>query len=673
MSERATSAEPVLDDEDGRGAEAEDHDDDELDSEPEPRGREDAGSFWQFLRRTYGTADPRSLGLLRIALGLLLIGDLVRRFPDLSAHYSNAGWLSNHFMLFRPMSSHLLSVYLAFSTPGEVELLAGFHLLVYVLFTIGWRTRVMHVLSAILLVSINSRNIAIENGGWVVLTLLTVWTMFLPLGRRFSIDALLASLKARREGTESALNDRSEAPERTAPVVSLAVAALILQWITIYYFNVVHKTGSEWRDGTAVYYFFEQDRMVTTFGAAVREYLPLWAFKGMTYGALLIESAVTVLLISPFAIKYVRMIAWALVCMLHLGIDSVVQLGPFSYAMITVFFAFIPREFWDAAGERLRAKRPRAKVEFDPKNAFALFVCGLLKRFDGLERLTFRAKDGAKGLAVVLTGHRRSGLRGLREFTKTLPLPFLGRALLYLPGVGRTLKRGLAAPARLTRLLELDNLPGSDERKPESPRARVLLARGVDYAREAIVLVVMVACVSQVLIENRAVPPWLKVENRPDWMTAIVIYPRLFQGWSMFAPSPPVDDGRVVVDGLTKDGRRFDPLTGEAPNFEVQLKGGFGMNQIWGDFHRRIHEQRFEAYWDGFREFLRNHHQLSGRPEDELASFDVYMVSERIPPPGQPHAPPNRRKLFSFTNTAQPSKGRPSKPAASGVTAHPPP
>ena len=53
------------------------------------------------------------------------------------------------------------------------------------------------------------------------------------------------------------------------------------------------------------------------------------------------------------------------------------------------------------------------------------------------------------------------------------------------------------------------------------------------------VLLVMVSCGSQVLMENRAVPKLLKPEHRPEWMTSIVVYPRLFQGWSMFAPSPP--------------------------------------------------------------------------------------------------------------------------------------
>jgi hypothetical protein len=280
--------------------------------EREEKKKEKDLSFWEFLKRTYASADPRSLGLFRIALGTLLFVDLVRRIPDIEAHYANTGWLTNHYMLFRPMSSYLFSLYLAASTPGEVKVFFAVHLLVYLLFLIGYRTRLMHVLSLVMLVSINSRNIAVENGGYVVLTLLVTWSMFLPLGKRFSVDALRESFRARREGTELALNDRSAPALAVTPVVSLAVAALILQWTTIYYFNVVHKSGPEWKDGTAVYYFFQQDRMVTWWGGFIRDYVPMWGFKAMTWGALAIESMVTVLLVSPIASHKTRMVAWLL-------------------------------------------------------------------------------------------------------------------------------------------------------------------------------------------------------------------------------------------------------------------------------------------------------------------------------------------------------------------------
>jgi hypothetical protein len=659
-------------------------DDDAPDSEP-PSSESDSRAdsrpgLWAFLRDTYGSADPRSLGLFRVALGVLLFVDVARRWPDVEAHYANTGWLTNHFMLFRPMSDHLFSIYLACSTPGEVKTLMAFHLLVCVLLAVGWHTRIMHVLAALLLVSINSRNIMLENGGWVVLTLLTVWSMFLPLGRRFSIDAVRASLRARRETTPAALNDHEDPPRDTTPVVSFAVAALILQWIVIYYFNVVHKTGREWHDGTAVYYFFQQDRMVTAFGAWLRELLPVGAFKVMTFSALAMESSIAILLASPFRTPLFRMIAWGLCCALHLSIDAVVQLGPFSWAMVTMFWALIPTEAWEKLGPKLAAHYPRRELCFDPESGFWVSFCRIVKRFDVLEHVEFRPvapveppeeDDGedaepargeeplgvavARTLVVLdpATGKRFRGVSALVRLADAVPF---GRLLVLparLPGldmaIERRLERASAESADADAYFELEGLAGGPERLvPEPSPARRLFRRGIAGLRELAVLVLVVSCGSQVLIENRAVPEWLKPKHRPDWMTSIVVYPRLFQGWSMFAPSPPSDDGRVVVDGITRDGRHFDPLTQKEPNFEVQPKGGFHMNQIWGDFHRRIGEQRFEAYLEGVRDMLRNYHQITGKKQDELVSFDVWFVSEHIPPPGMPREAPQRRKLLSW-------------------------
>ena len=95
-----------------------------------------------FLKKTYAAADPRSLGIFRIALGVVLFFDVLRRVPEIQSHFSNTGWLTNHFMLFRPMSEHLLSVYLAFSSPEEVRFLMALHLLLCLLFIVGWRNSI---------------------------------------------------------------------------------------------------------------------------------------------------------------------------------------------------------------------------------------------------------------------------------------------------------------------------------------------------------------------------------------------------------------------------------------------------------------------------------------------------------------------------------------------------
>ena len=51
--------------------------------------------------------------------------------------------------------------------------------------------------------------------------------------------------------------------------------ALLLQITVIYYFNVVHKGGPTWRDGSAVHYALHQDRLVTWLGWKLRPHLTL--------------------------------------------------------------------------------------------------------------------------------------------------------------------------------------------------------------------------------------------------------------------------------------------------------------------------------------------------------------------------------------------------------------
>ena len=57
----------------------------------------------------------------------------------------------------------------------------------------------MQVLAFISITSLDARNIFVENGGDVVVNLLAFLTIPLPLGRRFSIDAVRRGLRARHE------------------------------------------------------------------------------------------------------------------------------------------------------------------------------------------------------------------------------------------------------------------------------------------------------------------------------------------------------------------------------------------------------------------------------------------------------------------------------------------
>jgi hypothetical protein len=474
-------------------------------------------------------------------------------------------------------------------------------------------------------------------------------------------------------------------------VVSLAVTALILQWAVIYYFNVVHKGGPPWRDGTAVYYFFQQDRMVTDLGAWLREVTPLSMIKLLTWSTLAIEASVVLLLLAPLRSGKARLVALVLVLVLHGSIDAVVQLGPFSWAMIIMFLALVPGWVWDRLEVRRRERTPERYVAFDARSGVALTVCRFIKRLDPIGLVRFvpvppgpddpalpsgvRRKLVRRTLVVVdkQSGEVWSGAEAVSRLTQSLaPLAPLAR-VLGLPGIrsliASRIEKALAKRRSTAVAWGLDDLPGTDRVQPPPSDARRFATRAAHALGQALVLLVLIALGSQVLIENRAVPERFKPNKRPEWMTSLVVYPRLFQGWSMFAPSPPNEDGRLVVEGRTADGRRLDPLAGGEPVYEVQPKGGFRMNQIWGDFHRRIGEPRFSVYLPGVRDMLLNYHEITGRPQDRLVAFDLWYVTETIPPPGAPRQPPTRRKLISHGNVdyapgtepPQPVSGPPSE------------
>ncbi len=601
---------------------------------------------WEFFAKTYATADARSLGLFRVALGALLCVDVARRIPDLALHYANSGWLTNHFALFRPMSNHLFSVYLAFSSLEEVRVLVTLHLVVNLLLLVGYQTRWMHALAALLITSLNSRAILIENPGWLVLNLLTVWSLFLPLGQRFSVDAFLTSWRRRREGSLAALNDRDPPSRARAPVVSLAVTALAAQLAVIYVFDTLQKTGPPWKEGTAVYYLLQQTRGVTDFGAAIAGDLPLALSRWLTWSVLAVQAAIALLLVSPAASGWCRAMAFALAAVLHGSMAAVLQLWPYSAAMLIAFVALIPPEPWQKLRDGLARRAARRIVHVDPRSQVSLTLARIVKRLDALGKVRFLEREGLATFVVAEEGGERvfEGIDGVIALCDALVVP--GAALLWLklPGARQL---GDWALRRLHVRSSPLALAGIDEVADDPSPARLLLRKLGFYAGQLAVLGLAVVAATQVLIDNPIIPPSFKPLGRPAWMEAVAVYPRLLQNWSLFAPAPPADETWLVVDGRTADGRALDPLTGREPCLEAHSKCVPRKTRTWADFDRRIVEPRFKVYVEGVRHLLLNHHLVTGRPKDRLVAFDLWVVRTEIPPPGVERRSTERRKILS--------------------------
>jgi hypothetical protein len=316
---------------------------------------------WNQFVKLYLSLDRRVLGAFRILYGLVLLYDLGRRAEVLTLFYSNEGVLSNHYVMYRPQDAFQFSLLNAFSTPGEVRLAFALIGLVYALYTLGLCTRLMQLLALVCLTSLNSRNLFVEDGGVSTLIVLGVWTLFLPLGERLSLDALRAEAYHARLGERIDLRKRA-----SVPAVSLAVLALCLQLLAIYWLNAAHKTGSTWQDGEAVHYVLWQRRVVTDLGFWLAHQQPSWFSPLATYGTLAIEWSLPLLALYPFGVAP-PVLAFVLALVLHGGIALVMTLGPFSYAMLALvslrlpwpaflwLARLVPRRAWRRWG-RLRAE-----------------------------------------------------------------------------------------------------------------------------------------------------------------------------------------------------------------------------------------------------------------------------------------------------------------------------
>jgi predicted DCC family thiol-disulfide oxidoreductase YuxK len=671
---------------------------------PKPAAKPAAAAWGErasdWFRKHYLAVDPRWLGVFRIVFGSLLFADGARRWYYARAFYSNDGILPNHFSLFRPMGRHVFSLYHAFSTMGEVSVAFALTLFVFAMFLIGFKTKLFHILSAVCITGLNARNIFVENGGTVVVNLLVVWTLFLPLGRRLSVDAVLASLRARKEQTSAELNDRTNPPRDDTPYVSLVVLGLMLQWSVIYFLNCVHKDGQGWMNGSTLHWFWHQDRIATWLAIFAREHAPFWLVRGLTYGTLIVEAILAFILLIPFGQVWTRRIALLLAAGLHGGIAASSRLGPFSYAMTMFFLLLLGERDWQLLSRWFGRPGRVRTIVYDSDCGICLLICRILKRLDVFERLRFIGNHERELLpagvdptildktAVVVDAKGRVFIeeRVMLEAIRALPLGIVFVWWLWIPGIAQIARIGYrkfaanrmqvsawfglgicgveppprAAPESPPAPAETPPAeppvaaatppaePSAVAKPAEAPRNLRDDLRGVGgFVREAAVAVLILTLATQVAIENNWMRRHFRV-RQPEWMSVIVEYPRLFEGWGMFAPEPPYDDGRIIVDGRTADGRKLDPLTGKEPEFDPYTPTGWGHQQFWCDYHNRIRFSGHAGNRQHLKNYLLNVHRWGGRPQDALVAFDVWWVHDRSPPPGQLRgAPMPPEKLLS--------------------------
>ncbi|MEZ0390024.1 MAG: HTTM domain-containing protein [Verrucomicrobium sp.] len=287
---------------------------------------------------TYGKAfalDLRSLALFRIGLALLLVWDVGVALTNAADFYSDSGILTREVLRSRlwecgaQWSIHALSGSASF----QVGLLC-LQLAAAVGLMIGWRTRWATLLCWLLAASLESRNPLITNGADSVMRLLLFWSIFLPLGARWSRDAVRTSV----------------ARSTSSLWASLPAACFILQIAFIYVFAASMKDREVWfTQATALQTALHLDVFALPLAVWLRDQTELCAF--LTRGSVWLELLGPLLLLVPWRRSFWRLVACGLFIIFHAGIALCMDIGLFPWLMIIAWIALLPGSIWPNATE----------------------------------------------------------------------------------------------------------------------------------------------------------------------------------------------------------------------------------------------------------------------------------------------------------------------------------
>lgn len=296
------------------------------------------GGLWRRLAASV-TIDTRSLAVFRIAMALLLIADVLLRLRNFDVLYVESGVVSQSVATARTPDAAVSVFYLTTDPTITLGLfLSG--ILIGLFLLVGYRTRLATVLAFLFAISLDHHNPLVTSYADVLFRLLLFWAMFLPLGERWSVDAL----------------HRQRLSE---PVVRSVVSALILcQIVVMYFVNWQHKSENElWASGEATPLIMGLDDTTFLLGEFTRNFPTLLQYGGLTWYYMLAFSWLLILLAGRKRMAFVSMFMSG-----HASFAVTVRIGAFAYVAIAGLSLFLQAQFWadlDRIRRRLGIDRAR--------------------------------------------------------------------------------------------------------------------------------------------------------------------------------------------------------------------------------------------------------------------------------------------------------------------------
>lgn len=563
--------------------------------------------------RQWAGIDLRSMALFRVLFAGVLFVDSLRSLSNARLFYSDGGVLPRA-ALIEADSWTRVSWHLANGDPLFASALILATSLLALALLIGWRTRLVTILLFVLVGSLQNRNPLVLIGGDSLIMCLLFWSLFLPLGARFSVDAALST----------------KPPPRESLHASLASLGMLLQVLSVYFFSAILKDASDWwPDGLAVYYTLELERYATPLGRSLLAFPAL--LQWLSWFVYFLEWLAPVAVFSPVFLSPLRTTAMVLLMLMHLGFIACLELGHFPYVSLCSLTLLLSRRTWD----RLARWRPAYPVQiyFDRDCGFCRRSCQLLRTFLVLGEAPIRpAQDHPRADALVQ-----------REFSWVVIDHEDQAHLRWAAFVALLQASPLWRPLALLLALPVWNAPGDAVYRwvahhrgaVAQASAWLMPERAVGFelgrAGQAIAGLAAAILLAWNLASVQGLPTTVTDTLRPGLRLL-----RLDQFWNMFAPFPTRVDGWLLVPGELEDGNQIDVLQPrQALSWDKPDSLSARHEHVrWHTYRWRLWEDEYAQYRKHYARFLCREYNRTAPAGKRLLQLQLIWMLELTREPG---------------------------------------
>ena len=322
--------------------------------------------------------DTRTLAVFRVFVGVLIVADVLARSRNFHFFYTEEGVVPLE-LAQRATGDYVVSVYYLTTDPTIIALLFAVQILLALQLIAGYKTRVAIVLSFLFVVSLDHRNTFVLSYADILFRLLLFWAIFLPLGERWSIDAVHAAREPRQS------------------FAGVASVLILCQMVTMYFVNGLHKRQNElWTGGEATPHILGLDHITFLLGNTVRAVPTVLQFGGLGWYYAMLASPLLLLLTGRKRLLFALPFLGG-----HLMFALTVRIGAFPYVALAGLLLFVQTQPWEDGRRALRRIRGEGTAYATVRSRFVAFARRVpTVRVDG-PRLRALRSDGYT-LAVMV-------------------------------------------------------------------------------------------------------------------------------------------------------------------------------------------------------------------------------------------------------------------------------